>query len=757
LQVLASQALHPKKEKYLAEDLQAYCLHDLYFFSKYVLGYWYLCADPHREFCHEIQKDIHLTLYLLPRGHCKTKIFSICHTIQEAIKHPDVPIGLGSDTRQRAARRLREIKAHYKSNTVFRAVFYDKVWKNPENRSECPLWSSDEIHLPGFTMGQEAALTAFGIEAMPTGSHFPRIKFDDLVVPENTTTSDQIKKLKDQYGIVRSSILTTFGNVQICGTIYDDGDLHCEMERSGNYKVYKRPAEETITDPESGIRKRRTLWPVQYGPDQLDAIKKDPMVGIYIYSCLIGSTKILMADWRVKKIREIKVGDAVVGFIMNDGEKSRLVPAKVIAINNRRAKTVKSAMQDGSVITHTPSHQWWTGRRGMDGDRLRRLYSELGPNRGNQQQALCKMIDFNIDHLTIKQKEAALWLAGFFDGEGSISSGTINFTQSETFHPAVCERLRSSLKILDFGWGEWRYPEKNTVTFSLKGGRQEKFRFLEICNIAKRSQVVDGLYNYASRLFGVTKRVKLKSQEQAGKKRVYNIQTETGNYFAEGFASKNCQYLLDPAPEDENAFFQLKWFGRYKKLPRYLKMYAAGDLAISEAETAADTALVVAGLDHDHELWIVHVRFGRWDSLEIIDNILEVQALYKPGIFTLEAENIQRTIMPFLKLKMRETNIFPNITAQLPRGDKISKARPFQGRAREGAIHLPAKGPNQPDWLFDTEFQLRRFPRGRKKDIVDSIGVLCHQLADQWRLPTRQEIIAAEQDQYIPLDAQTAM
>jgi len=502
LKSLASQALHPKREKQLIEDLQAYCLHDLYFFAKYVLGYWYLCADPHREFCHEIQKDIHLTLYLLPRGHCKTKIFSICHTIQEAIKHPDVPIGLGSDTRQRAARRLREIKAHYKSNTVFRAVFYDKVWKNPENRSECPLWSSDEIHLPGFTMGQEAALTAFGIEAMPTGSHFPRIKFDDLVVPENTTTAEQIKKLKDQYGIVRSSILTTFGNAQICGTIYDDGDLHCEMERSGNYRVYKRPAEETIVDPESGIRKRRTLWPVQYGPDKLDAIKKDPMVGLYIYSC---------------------------------------------------------------------------------------------------------------------------------------------------------------------------------------------------------------------------------------------------------------QYLLDPAPEDENAFFQLKWFGRYKTLPRYLKMYAAGDLAISEAETAADTALVVAGLDYDHELWIVHVRFGHWDSLEIIDNILEIQALYKPGIFTLEAENIQRAIMPFLKLKMRETNIFPNIVSLLPRGDKISKARPFQGRAREGAIHLPVKGPNQPDWLFDTEFQLRRFPRGRKKDIPDSIGVLCHQLADQWRLPTRQEIIAAEQDQYIPLDAQTAM
>lgn len=487
--------LRETEKQRISDDIQAYALYDLYFFSKYIMGYWWLCNEPHREFCHEIQRDRHLTLYLLPRGHCKTKIFSVADTIRNIIKHPEEPIGVGSDIQKRAEKRVREIRFHYENNSVFKSIFYDRVWENPYNRTKVPKWANDELFLPGFKSASEASITAFGIESMPTGSHYPRIKFDDLVVPENTTTAEQIKKVKESYGLVRSSILTTYGNAQICGTIYDDGDLHREMEDSGQYHIYKRSAE-WHEKGEGGELIRRTLWPVQYGPSKLDAIKRDPMVSVYIYSC---------------------------------------------------------------------------------------------------------------------------------------------------------------------------------------------------------------------------------------------------------------QYLLDPAPEDENAFFQLSWFPRYKSLPRPLQHFAAADLAISEKESAADTAIVVGGLDWQYELYLIEVVFGHFDSLQIVDAIIDIQARHKPGVFTIEAENIQRTLMPFLKLKMRETGIFPNIEAVLPKGDKIAKARPLQGRAKEGAIWLPSKDANQPVWLFDTEFQLRRFPRAKRKDITDSLALLCHQLAKQWKPRVRGEQLQAASG-YQPLD-----
>lgn len=478
-------------------DLQEYCCRDLYFFSKYVLGMWWLCWEPHKEYCNEIQKDQHRKLFLLPRGHCKSRIYSVADTIRHNLLKPSEPIGLGSDTRQRAVKRLRGIKYHYESNPVFRAVFAGRVWRNPKDRRECPRWADDEIFLPGYVSTEEASITAFGIEAMPTGSHFARIKFDDLVVPENTTNADQMAKLRDAYALVRSSILTTYGNVSICGTIYDDGDLHREMEESGDYTVYKRPAEWMEVD-EDGVKRRRTLWPVQYGPAQLDSIKHDPLVSSYIYSC---------------------------------------------------------------------------------------------------------------------------------------------------------------------------------------------------------------------------------------------------------------QYLLDPVPENTDSFFQLAWFPRYEKLPRNLRYYAGGDLAISEKDSACSTALPVVGLDVNNELYVVDVPSGHWDSLMIVDKMTDLQARHRIGLFGLEAENIAKTLMPFLRVHMQETGVYINVEPMSPLNDKLTKARSLQGRARQGAIWLPKRGANAPAWLHDLELQLRRFPRGKDKDMVDALGVICRMLDKQVRPRTEEEIRATrDRDHYEPLD-----
>jgi len=378
---------------------------------------------------------------------------------------------------------------------MLKELFPEILYGDPKKQSE--KWTDDELILPKHPGGQEPSIGAYGLDSMPTSLHFKKIKGDDLVTPETVTTSVQINKTRNNYGTVRSSILSPDGNIQICGTIYDDSDLHREMEDSGEYHVYKRSAEWKEVDKD-GIQYRRTLWPVQFGPTQLDNIQRDPTVSVYIYSC---------------------------------------------------------------------------------------------------------------------------------------------------------------------------------------------------------------------------------------------------------------QYLLDPVPDDENAFFQLQWFGRYKTLPPGLNLYAAADLAISESETACETAIVVGGLNWQYDLFIVHVRKGHWGSQEIIGHLIDVYAQYHPGIITIEAENISRTIMPYLKIKMRESGFFPNIDPKLPQGDKVAKARPLQGRAKEGAVLLPARGRNQPGWLSDCELQLRRFPRGKEKDIADSLSLLCHQLDRQWRPATQAELDERKKEEYVPLDA----
>jgi phage terminase large subunit-like protein len=459
-------------------------LTDLYFLVKFVFGYWWLCYEPHKEFCEEIEKDKSNSLYLLPRGHCKTQIFNTGHTLQCYLKQPKEPIGIFCDIQKRASWKLRPLKYQLETNKCLKECFPDILYQEPKRES--PMWNQEEIILPGHDGRQEPSVGVYGLDNQPTSLHFPRIKGDDLVTDKSVTTAEQLKKNIDSYGLMRSSILQASGNIQICGTIYDDGDLHRTLEDSGIYKIYKRPAEWK----ENGERK--TLWPVQYGPDKLDDIKSDPAVSVYIYSC---------------------------------------------------------------------------------------------------------------------------------------------------------------------------------------------------------------------------------------------------------------NYLLDPAPEDENAFFQLNWFPRYKKLPDRLQFYAAADLAVTEKETSCETSIAIVGVDHKNEIYLAEIKKGHWGSIEIINNILDTQREYKPLLFTIEAENIARTIMPFLKLKMREENVWPNLEMLLPAGDKIAKARPFQGRSKEGAIHLPFKDENSPGWLFDLLYQIRKFPRAKDKDIIDSIALLCYQLARQWG-PGMEDKIKKNQDRY---------
>jgi len=102
---------------------------------------------------------------------------------------------------------------------------------------------------------------------------------------------------------------------------------------------------------------------------------------------------------------------------------------------------------------------------------------------------------------------------------------------------------------------------------------------------------------------------------------------------------------------------------------------------------------------------------------------------------------------------MQETGVFINVEPMSASGDKMSKARSLQGRARQGAIWLPKRGPSAPPWLHDLELQLRRFPRGKDKDIVDALGVICRMLDKQVRPRTEEEIRATrERDRYEPLD-----
>ena len=163
--------------------------------------------------------------------------------------------------------------------------------------------------------------------------------------------------------------------------------------------------------------------------------------------------------------------------------------------------------------------------------------------------------------------------------------------------------------------------------------------------------------------------------------------------------------------------------------------YAAGDLAITENKRSAYTALGVGGIDVNGVLHLEDVRRGRWDSLEISDEIFSLGARYDLDTFRLESENIQRSIGPFLYKRMHDEQNYINIDAKSPTKDKLARAQSIRARMRAGKVRFNKEA----EWYPDFEEELLHFPKWPYKDQVDMFAWLGLMLDEMIEAPSEEE------------------
>jgi predicted phage terminase large subunit-like protein len=163
--------------------------------------------------------------------------------------------------------------------------------------------------------------------------------------------------------------------------------------------------------------------------------------------------------------------------------------------------------------------------------------------------------------------------------------------------------------------------------------------------------------------------------------------------------------------------------------------YAAADFAISSNSRADRTVITVGGVDADGYLNIEHVAIGRWDSKEIIDEILAVQARYDVDIFTFEAGAIEKALGPYLETEMLKRGVYVNINKETPVKDKEQRAQSFRARMRAGGVRFDKDTP----WYEELHQELLSFPRGKHDDIVDSLAWLGLTLNKFAQAPTIEE------------------
>jgi len=215
------------------------------------------------------------TLILFPRGHLKTSIITIAHTLQWIINYPDVRILISTATGDQVTKMIREIKGHLQFNNTFRTVYPEFC---PPAKRAADFGSQDEFTIPNRTIHRkEPTVSACSVGKVIAGAHYEVIKNSDLVDKENVKTPNQIADVISHFGYLnplleRSELPPHYGWVDVEGTRYDFGDLYGKLLGTGTWNCLVRPRDDGDI-----------VWPGRFPDMELKRIEAE--VGPYIYSC----------------------------------------------------------------------------------------------------------------------------------------------------------------------------------------------------------------------------------------------------------------------------------------------------------------------------------------------------------------------------------------------------------------------------------------------------------------------------------------
>jgi phage terminase large subunit-like protein len=197
------------------------------------------------------------------------------------------------------------------------------------------------------------------------------------------------------------------------------------------------------------------------------------------------------------------------------------------------------------------------------------------------------------------------------------------------------------------------------------------------------------------------------------------------------------EYLNDPS-DLQNPFFRDEDFlpmdeDDHKVPKRY---YVGVDFALSDANHSDFTVMVVGGYDSEGMLHIVDERRVRTnDASVIVDDMFYLLNKWNPEYFIMEGGVIANAVTPVLKTEMRKRNKYCGLHTYTPIQDKRLRASSIQQRFRVGGVRYDTLAP----WYEEHKHELKRFPRGKKKDRVDAIAWLGRGIDEFVEAPTKEE------------------
>lgn len=199
-------------------ELRDACRSSLKFLCKEMLGMTKWDDGLHDDMANYFEKSGANKLILIPRGHLKTSL-SVGWIIQQLLRNPDHRILLRNAVWDKARLTLSQIQSYLEDGPL--PLLFGK-FKNQRS-----YWTKDGCTITArkSKVSKEPTLMTAGVETSLAGYHFDIIVDDDLVDQQNSSTKEQIQKVKDVYND-SFNLLDRGGQHLVIGTRWNVRDLY---------------------------------------------------------------------------------------------------------------------------------------------------------------------------------------------------------------------------------------------------------------------------------------------------------------------------------------------------------------------------------------------------------------------------------------------------------------------------------------------------------------------------------------------------
>jgi hypothetical protein len=275
----------------LKAELRREAKTNLFFLATGILGYDRLSTNLHGHLCTWLKKNENEKYLevLLPRAHFKSTIVTISRTIQQVL--PDdvgdqpYPSNLGPNARilivhevaKMASGYLYSIIQHFMSNPLLMALFPEIVPQPRKNKI-----NSTELVLPRNKIWNEPTIGILGVGGRSQGLHYDHLVLDDLIGEEARDSETVMQSAKLWFDSLPGFFVKLRDSkFTVVGTRWGPEDLydHIEDRYERKIKVYRRAVEEpTGKKLSDGKPELATIFPEEVGPEDLEVLKKNPVV-----------------------------------------------------------------------------------------------------------------------------------------------------------------------------------------------------------------------------------------------------------------------------------------------------------------------------------------------------------------------------------------------------------------------------------------------------------------------------------------------